>query len=267
MGHSKHSCSFCGKQGRDVQKLIEGPDGNICNECTLLCMDILADSVARTHDSTVRDTLHEAPDGILATAFSPINIIEPSPQHSPAASRKPTPFWPPSHVHAVDDAPLMEFIEQQFPDHPLAKFARFYRDHVRFPDDYDPLTVGKMGEAAADARAEAVLDRVQPADLSILTPDVARLVTADTCRSIGFIPFYILDAGALEHDGGPHESIVIATPWPSEELVLAASSAIKRCVGNHFISTSVVHCSEQELHDTIARVFGSNDQDAPTPRP
>ena len=36
-------CSFCGKEKTDVQKqrLIAGPDVYICQECVLLCVEIL----------------------------------------------------------------------------------------------------------------------------------------------------------------------------------------------------------------------------------
>lgn len=34
-------CSLCGKRSEDVRKLIGGPHGAICNECVLICYDIL----------------------------------------------------------------------------------------------------------------------------------------------------------------------------------------------------------------------------------
>lgn len=36
-------CSFCGKQQKDVQHLISGPDVYICDECVILCVEILKD--------------------------------------------------------------------------------------------------------------------------------------------------------------------------------------------------------------------------------
>jgi hypothetical protein len=42
---AKHShtakCSFCGKYHSEVAKLIAGPDSYICNECVLVCSDLL----------------------------------------------------------------------------------------------------------------------------------------------------------------------------------------------------------------------------------
>jgi len=42
---TKHSgtakCSFCGKYHSEVAKLIAGPDCYICNECVLICSDLL----------------------------------------------------------------------------------------------------------------------------------------------------------------------------------------------------------------------------------
>lgn len=34
-------CSFCGKSQHDVPKLIAGPEVFICNECVVLCNDII----------------------------------------------------------------------------------------------------------------------------------------------------------------------------------------------------------------------------------
>lgn len=34
-------CSFCGKSQHDVERLIAGPTVFICNECVLLCSDIM----------------------------------------------------------------------------------------------------------------------------------------------------------------------------------------------------------------------------------
>ena len=34
-------CSFCGKSEHEVRKLIAGPTVFICDECVVLCMDII----------------------------------------------------------------------------------------------------------------------------------------------------------------------------------------------------------------------------------
>lgn len=39
-------CSFCGKSQHEVKKLIAGPTVFICDECTELCMDIIATETA-----------------------------------------------------------------------------------------------------------------------------------------------------------------------------------------------------------------------------
>ncbi len=36
-------CSFCGKNQKEVKKLIAGPSVYICNECIQLCSEILED--------------------------------------------------------------------------------------------------------------------------------------------------------------------------------------------------------------------------------
>ena len=42
------SCSFCGKNQREVRKLIAGPTVYICDECIELCNDIIAEEGVRT---------------------------------------------------------------------------------------------------------------------------------------------------------------------------------------------------------------------------
>ena len=44
--HDKNTlyCSFCGKSQHEVRKLIAGPIVFICNECVLLCFDIIAET-------------------------------------------------------------------------------------------------------------------------------------------------------------------------------------------------------------------------------
>src|SRR5687767_14745975 len=39
--HEELRCSFCGKNHEDVRKLIAGPKVYICDECILLCIDIV----------------------------------------------------------------------------------------------------------------------------------------------------------------------------------------------------------------------------------
>src|SRR5438046_3722174 len=41
--HGNLSCSFCGKNQREVKKLIAGPTVYICDECIELCNDIIAE--------------------------------------------------------------------------------------------------------------------------------------------------------------------------------------------------------------------------------
>ena len=42
------ACSFCGKRQDQVRKLIAGPGVWICNECVVLCVQILADPRGNT---------------------------------------------------------------------------------------------------------------------------------------------------------------------------------------------------------------------------
>ena len=52
--HSNLSCSFCGKPKSDVEKLIEGLNGYICNECIETCGHIL--KLEETNDSGTKET-------------------------------------------------------------------------------------------------------------------------------------------------------------------------------------------------------------------
>lgn len=47
-------CSFCGKNQREVRKLIAGPTVYICDECIELCNDIIAEENIRTGQLTAR---------------------------------------------------------------------------------------------------------------------------------------------------------------------------------------------------------------------
>jgi ABC-type glutathione transport system ATPase component len=38
-------CSFCGKTQDQVRRLVAGPNAYICNECILLCQEIVSDDV------------------------------------------------------------------------------------------------------------------------------------------------------------------------------------------------------------------------------
>lgn len=44
---AKLECSFCGKNQKEVKKLIAGPGTYICNECVALCNDIIAEEIVK----------------------------------------------------------------------------------------------------------------------------------------------------------------------------------------------------------------------------
>ena len=46
-------CSFCGKTADMVEKMISGPDANICNECVLLCNEIVFEDMERYDDHEI----------------------------------------------------------------------------------------------------------------------------------------------------------------------------------------------------------------------
>lgn len=67
------SCSFCGKQKADVQRLIEGPDGAyICDECVLLSAEILAEAGITTAGAPSKSAKPQPPSAVP----SPKAIVE-----------------------------------------------------------------------------------------------------------------------------------------------------------------------------------------------
>src|SRR5574338_57450 len=46
-GHGNLSCSFCGKNQKEVKKLIAGPTVYICDECIGLCNDIIDEEIEK----------------------------------------------------------------------------------------------------------------------------------------------------------------------------------------------------------------------------
>ena len=48
-------CSFCNRNAGEVERLITGPNVYICNECVLMCNDILAEEMTRSTLTTVED--------------------------------------------------------------------------------------------------------------------------------------------------------------------------------------------------------------------
>src|SRR5438309_3949013 len=49
--HGNLSCSFCGKNQKEVKKLIDGPAVYICDECIGLCNDIIAEEIEKEEQS------------------------------------------------------------------------------------------------------------------------------------------------------------------------------------------------------------------------
>ena len=48
-----HKCSFCGKTQDQVHRLVAGPNVFICNECILLCQEIIADDLVPGTDHSM----------------------------------------------------------------------------------------------------------------------------------------------------------------------------------------------------------------------
>ena len=46
-------CSFCGKSSEQVMRMVAGPNVQICNECILLCQEIISDDLMPKHSAPV----------------------------------------------------------------------------------------------------------------------------------------------------------------------------------------------------------------------
>src|SRR5574339_932074 len=56
-GFGNLCCSFCGKNQREVKKLIAGPGVYICDECIELCNDIIYEDSVKTVSKTATDNV------------------------------------------------------------------------------------------------------------------------------------------------------------------------------------------------------------------
>ena len=45
-------CSFCGKNHKEVKKLVAGPAVYICDECIMLCYKIISEEDGRSDNPT-----------------------------------------------------------------------------------------------------------------------------------------------------------------------------------------------------------------------
>ncbi len=64
MGRDNHEicCSFCGKSQDDVKKLIAGPAVYICDECIVLCEDILREDMEKEAEAGAREATPKPAD-------------------------------------------------------------------------------------------------------------------------------------------------------------------------------------------------------------
>jgi ATP-dependent Clp protease ATP-binding subunit ClpX len=61
-GHGNLSCSFCGKNQKEVKKLIAGPTVYICDECIGLCNDIIDEEIEKEEQSYGFSTIPKPAD-------------------------------------------------------------------------------------------------------------------------------------------------------------------------------------------------------------
>ncbi len=61
-GHGNLSCSFCGKNQKEVKKLIAGPTVYICDECIGLCNDIIDEEIEKEEQSIGQQSVPKPAD-------------------------------------------------------------------------------------------------------------------------------------------------------------------------------------------------------------
>src|ERR1700685_3848503 len=66
-GFGNLCCSFCGKNQREVKKLIAGPTVYICDECIELCNDIIAEEGQKDTGTKANSPSLPKPSEIKAT--------------------------------------------------------------------------------------------------------------------------------------------------------------------------------------------------------
>jgi len=70
------TCSFCGKRHDEVEKLIAGPDVNICDECVGLCSEIVAEDRSNKKSPRATEDVNAYAD-LNADVQAPENRVPP----------------------------------------------------------------------------------------------------------------------------------------------------------------------------------------------
>jgi len=69
-------CSFCGKTSQEAERIVIGPGVNICNECIMLCSDLLEeDGIIQTKSNTSKNK-KSAKDSLDINILTPAEIKE-----------------------------------------------------------------------------------------------------------------------------------------------------------------------------------------------
>lgn len=66
---SQQRCSFCGKNQDEVDKIIAGPSVYVCNECIVMCYDMLEDDEQKTSDVSKSEVEFELPKPTMIKAY------------------------------------------------------------------------------------------------------------------------------------------------------------------------------------------------------
>lgn len=89
-------CSMCGKSQHEVVKLIAGPTMFICNECVMLCAEIVRAEAPRADDPLGRNmALSDLRSGLLEmlNEVSTLRVFQGLMQEENAALREALRYW------------------------------------------------------------------------------------------------------------------------------------------------------------------------------
>ena len=68
-------CSFCGEAQQDVDRLITGPNVNICNNCVKTCLDLLGEESSPKTNNDDGTTINNANANIALSSPEKIKLF------------------------------------------------------------------------------------------------------------------------------------------------------------------------------------------------
>lgn len=148
--------------------------------------------------------------------------------------------WPPRQVSEVDRYSVLEFLQRYADGRPM-----------------DSITVGDVLELTAIARERTVRQRYPQVDFALVDHTAFRSIcgpypTPDFCTEDGFIPVRIV--ATTSHRKRAPARLIVATPWPSDEVIRGIESRIRISTTNtalEGVAVEVHVCTAEEFAKTM----------------